>query len=364
MAAPEDRRKKPLVSVEWQREVDVSTGEYETRMFVKMYFDALHSGLLAEIPDREWKTLCALACYMNQEGFCHPSQATLAKKLGVTRQTMNERINALRAFRFDGKPVVTVEKRRESTERGGRWAKNVYFIQPIAGLGIFDQDEKSPENKGEKPMSGNPDTGPVSAPMSGSPDTGTPDTNKNHVTTRKNYTRQSRGVDSLKTGPAGTLVAYFHSQSHHDPSQEPLEKEFVQAAKLLKNHGEARAREVVDFALSKAAETNFRPDHFGGVLKYESQAIASFASREEADRLRQERAQKDAEAERARREEYENLSPLQRAQKSLNRQVHVAVALKRAQPTALESLREKVAEEYDVPLHELQLNPPGDQLSA
>jgi hypothetical protein len=36
-------KRKPLVTVEFQTEIDVATGNREKRMFVKMYFDARDS---------------------------------------------------------------------------------------------------------------------------------------------------------------------------------------------------------------------------------------------------------------------------------------------------------------------------------
>src|SRR5207245_560824 len=54
-----NKQPKRLLSVEFQTEVDVPSGRPERRMFLKMYFDARESGLLADIGDRRWRTLCA-----------------------------------------------------------------------------------------------------------------------------------------------------------------------------------------------------------------------------------------------------------------------------------------------------------------
>jgi hypothetical protein len=60
---PENQKRKPLVTVEFQTEVDIATGNHESRMFIKMYFEARESGLLASIPGELWKMLCCLATY-------------------------------------------------------------------------------------------------------------------------------------------------------------------------------------------------------------------------------------------------------------------------------------------------------------
>src|SRR6266851_5008546 len=118
----ESPKRKPLVTVEFQTEVDVATGNREQRMFVKMYFDARDSGLLAALPDELWKTLCCLATYMDETGNCYPSQALLANDLGIRREHMNKRIKRLLAFRFNGEPILTMAKNRESNaaEAGGQ----------------------------------------------------------------------------------------------------------------------------------------------------------------------------------------------------------------------------------------------------
>ena len=133
-------KRKPLVTVEFQTEIDVATGNREQRMFVKMYFDARDSGLLAALPDELWKTLCCLATYMDEDGNCYPSQARLASDLSIRREHMNKRIKRLLAFRFHGAPVITMTKSRESKRGGSRWANNVYRLRPITGLAMFAEE--------------------------------------------------------------------------------------------------------------------------------------------------------------------------------------------------------------------------------
>jgi helix-turn-helix protein len=134
-------KRKPLVTVEFQTEVDVATGNREKRMFVKMYFDARDSGLLAALPDELWKTLCCLATYMDEDGNCYPSQALLGEALGISRQHINNRIKRLLAFRFRGEPILTMTKNRESKRGGSRWANNGYRLRTITGLAMFDEGD-------------------------------------------------------------------------------------------------------------------------------------------------------------------------------------------------------------------------------
>ena len=134
-----------LVTIEAQREFDLLSGEWQERIFVKMYVAARTSGLLATISDRDWKTLCTLATYMDANGFCFPSQSELAKSLGCSRQMANERIKSLASFRFREQPVLVVVKGSRTDD--GRWSRNGYRVLPIASLRIFGNEAGSnPQN--------------------------------------------------------------------------------------------------------------------------------------------------------------------------------------------------------------------------
>jgi hypothetical protein len=130
--------RKPLVSVEFQQEVDVSTGRGESRMFVKMYFDARDSGLLREMPADLWQLLCCLSTYMDPAGNCFPSQERIAQDLGIARETVNRKLRRLLAWQFNGMPVIRTTGKVRSAKTQ-RWASNRYEILPISSLGIFDQ---------------------------------------------------------------------------------------------------------------------------------------------------------------------------------------------------------------------------------
>ena len=124
-----------LVSVETQSEYSVTTGRRETRIFVKMYVDAVHSGLLADIGDENWRTLCVIAAFMDERGECYPTQELIAHRLGVSRETANRRVNKLLKYRWRGKEVIRAVKVRGGD---GRWQNTRYTVLPISQLAIFD----------------------------------------------------------------------------------------------------------------------------------------------------------------------------------------------------------------------------------
>jgi biotin operon repressor len=136
-------KQEQLVSIESQAEFDLLSGKRFERLFLKMYVAARTSGLLAVISDRDWKTLCVMATYMDKDGYCFPSQEELAPALGCSRQMVSERVNSLARFRFHGQPVFLVVKGKHT--KGGTWARNGYRVLPIANLEIFgNKKEQSP----------------------------------------------------------------------------------------------------------------------------------------------------------------------------------------------------------------------------
>ena len=131
------------MTIQIEKEFDVLEKRWDERVFVKLYVAARTSGLLAAISDRNWKTLCTLATFMDKDGKCYPSQAKLARALGINRTTANERIQSLARFRFDGKPVLLVERQHRRSRRGLRFGVNRYTILPVTRLQIFDRNGES-----------------------------------------------------------------------------------------------------------------------------------------------------------------------------------------------------------------------------
>lgn len=160
-ATTADPVRKALVTIQVEKEFDLFEKKWDERVFVKLYVAARTSGLLAQISDRDWKTLCTLATFMDQDGRCYPSQAKLARALGINRATANERVQSLARFRFDGKPVLLVEKQNRHTKRGLRFGVNRYTILPVTRLKIFDRNGERERSGKESPVSPFPDTGPA-----------------------------------------------------------------------------------------------------------------------------------------------------------------------------------------------------------
>jgi DNA-binding MarR family transcriptional regulator len=124
-----------LVSVETQSELSLVTGQRETRIFVKMYVDAVHSGLIADMGAERWQTLCVIAAFMDAEGSCYPTQELIAHRLGVKRSAANRRVKALAEYRWNGRPLIEVKRSRHDN---GTWENARYRILSVSHLSMFD----------------------------------------------------------------------------------------------------------------------------------------------------------------------------------------------------------------------------------
>lgn len=130
---------QPGLTIEIEKEFDVFDKTWESKVFVKLFVAARTSGLLKKMSDREFKTLIALALYMDENGDCFPSQDQIARDLGCSRETANRRIQSLLRFRFNGKPVIQAVQVRH---KHGEWSNVRYTILPVAQVKIFEKPSK------------------------------------------------------------------------------------------------------------------------------------------------------------------------------------------------------------------------------
>lgn len=125
-----------ILSVETQREYSLTTGKSETRIFVKMYVDAVKSGLIADLGAERWQTLCVLASFMDERGECYPSQDHIASALNIRREAASKRIKSLCNYRWNGRQIVVKSQSREGETQ--RWLNCRYTILPLSQLAIFN----------------------------------------------------------------------------------------------------------------------------------------------------------------------------------------------------------------------------------
>jgi hypothetical protein len=76
--------------------------------------------------------------------------------------------------------------------------------------------------------------------------------------------------------PAEQLVAIFQQLFHNASKPYASQKELDQAYTLITLHGFDRAKYIVEYSHSAAAETKYTPRTFGGILQYVAAALATF----------------------------------------------------------------------------------------
>jgi hypothetical protein len=103
---------------------------------------------------------------------------------------------------------------------------------------------------------------------------------------------------------AEELVQYFHKVFHRVDDSQPASKEIAQALTLITQHGLEHSKHVVEFARAASERTNFKIQHFGGVLSYASRALADLErqqrSREESKKVIQRQTEEAQEEEQRR----------------------------------------------------------------
>ncbi|WP_077297699.1 helix-turn-helix domain-containing protein [Virgibacillus pantothenticus] len=132
-----EQNSEKLIALESRTEHDITNGKSETQIFLKLYVSAVKHGLLADLGDSNWRTLCVIASFMNEKGECYPTQAQIAKGLGVSRQAAGKRIRKLLEYRWQGRPLVTAVQDRA---RDGTWDNTRYTVLPISQIRIFDAE--------------------------------------------------------------------------------------------------------------------------------------------------------------------------------------------------------------------------------
>lgn len=126
-----------LVSVESQSEYNVTSGKAETRIFVKMYVDAVKKGLIADIGAERWQTLCVLSSFMNANGECYPTAPD--SRCAKSQSGCGEQADQS-AVRISMAGAAVSRKAEGAGPKTQRWDNARYTIMPISQLAIFDGD--------------------------------------------------------------------------------------------------------------------------------------------------------------------------------------------------------------------------------
>ena len=139
-------------------------------------------------------------------------------------------------------------------------------------------------------------------------------------------------ADDALTAQAQALVQHFHQRFHGTADEVPSAKELTQARALMTRDGLEQARYLVDFSVTTAPETAYRPQTFGGLLQYTARARAAYAQAQERaaaeERTREERRR--AQAAEALRQQYDAYRAARLAQRRATTPPDVLAAIEQA----------------------------------
>lgn len=109
-------------------------------------------------------------------------------------------------------------------------------------------------------------------------------------TERKTKEKESEKLVAPAETQAQDLVSYFHTQIDPQSQHTATGKELHQAQDLLDQYGEEKSKQIINYSIKQAQETNFKMQYLGAALNYIPQAIDYIKKEEE--RQKQSQAQR------------------------------------------------------------------------
>lgn len=290
-------------------------------------------------------TFGVLLSYAWQDDFCFPAQQKLADDISCTVRQAQRLLIELRAAGF-------LRWKQQGLNR-----PNIYYLlsrkehpTPPAKSG--------PGRRGRPTKSASPDTTNLSPPEATFL-TPLEATNLSYKEDSRKKTQNTHGVRAKTSGKgednkaAIDLVSYFHEKIGGSAGRQPTPRELSQASAILAEHGGARARFIVDYAVQKAEETRFRMRHFGALQSYVSEGALAFEGAEKARRRREadQRKQRDEDQRReAERADWQQLSPEERVERRVQTNLITFRIVKGREPmdADVEELRRKFSEQEGI----------------
>ncbi|MZP28675.1 hypothetical protein GTO91_02940 [Heliobacterium undosum] len=133
-----------MFRVEVNQSFNVLEQTWDNHIYLKLYVSMFASGLVAELGPERTITLLAIASFMNEKGECYPTQEQLAERLGMTRKTVAKHIQSLLKFRYEDRPLVLRDKRRNPKVSPNVYS--VYTVLPMSQVAIFDSNNTAMGN--------------------------------------------------------------------------------------------------------------------------------------------------------------------------------------------------------------------------
>lgn len=228
-----------------------------SKIFFRVYKDAISSGLMRELGKGRWMLLCVLASYMDKDGRCYPTQEQLARDMGLSRQSVNVLVQRLKEFTWNGKPIITVEKHGNGFNNN-----NEYRIWPNSQLAIFESDNGMVSNELDKRMSNEHDNRKLirlDNLVSSKPDTNYNQYNNNQITIKEAAKPQ---LPLFKNGK--DVAVYFYSKYREKYTVNysgNFSRDASLGKKLLADFKPEQVKDIIDVVFIEF-ETRWKKDRY------------------------------------------------------------------------------------------------------
>jgi hypothetical protein len=103
-------------------------------IFHKVHLSMFTSGLAKELGQTKFFLLNALASYMKEDGFCHPTQEQLHERTGLTTKSIRKHLKEMAEMEVDGKPILKMVK---LASKNGH-TNYAYTIMPLSQVSKYE----------------------------------------------------------------------------------------------------------------------------------------------------------------------------------------------------------------------------------
>jgi hypothetical protein len=103
-------------------------------IYHRVHLSMFTSGLAKELGATKYFLLNALASYMKEDGFCHPTQEQIAERTGLTTKSVRRHLKEMAEVEIDGKPILKMTK-LPSKNGHTNWA---YKVMPLSQVSKYE----------------------------------------------------------------------------------------------------------------------------------------------------------------------------------------------------------------------------------
>ena len=220
-----------------------SNDKKQNDIFMKVHVSLFKSGIAKDLKATRCMTLLAIASFMDEKGYCYPTQRQLAEYTGIHKNTITKAVKELLEYRVNGQPILS-----RAIVKKGSYVSSAYTVHPISQVAIFSGNVEAIE-KADPEAEGAAVTVPTNSPVV-SIETSNPKDQLNNFTPVPNSggtpsQKVSTPVTTNGTAPSHQVgLNKTNNQLTKAIKQEPSEKKMFNTSKDIIDYFAEKYRTV------------------------------------------------------------------------------------------------------------------------